>query len=108
MFENLTLEDLTLVGAVVFLFHWTGLVSAFHALLKCRTSQAAIAWSFPLVMFPYLTLPLYWIFGRAKYYGYVTARRQGDLEINHIAAELNKHAPEFGVRLEEQETPWSH
>lgn len=105
MFENLTLQSLTIVGAVVFVFHWTGLISAFHALMRCRSPQAAIAWSISLPLIPYVALPLYWIFGRAKYHGYVTARRRGNLEINHIAAELDKYTPEFRVHLEGQETP---
>ncbi len=106
--ENMTMDDLTFFGviiaAVVFVFHGAGLVSAFHALMKCRNSQAAIAWSITLVTFPYGVLPLYWIFGSRKYLGYVTARRRGNLEVNHIAEGLDKYTPEFRVRVEGQVT----
>ena len=90
--QDMTVDDLTFIGAiaalVVFFFHGTGIISAFHAVMRCRTSQGAIAWGVSLVSFPYVALPLYWLFGRTKYHGYVTSRRQGDLEINHIAQEL--------------------
>ena len=107
--DPLSLDDLTFWGVVVAVavlgFHGLGIVSAFHALMKCRTSQSSVAWGISLVSFPYLALPFYWVFGRTKYHGYVTSRHKGDLEINHIAQELAKYAPKFRERLEQQETP---
>ena len=107
--DPVDMDDLTFWGAVVALVvltsHGMGIVSAFHALMQCRTSQSSIAWGISLVSFPYLALPFYWVFGRTKYHGYVTSRRKGDLEINHIAHELAKYAPKFRERLEQQETP---
>ena len=47
-----------------------------------------MAWTISLLTFPYLALPLYWVFGRGKFHGYVAARRSGDLKIHHIAADL--------------------
>ena len=52
-----------------------GVVSAIHAVLHVRTSQAAIAWVVSLITFPLLTLPFYWVLGRNKFNGYVEAMR---------------------------------
>ena len=63
-----------LLGLGIFLVHVMGAVSAVLALMSSRTSQGAIAWIVSLVTFPYAALPAYWIFGRPRFYGYVSAR----------------------------------
>ena len=81
------------MGVVLLLaaIHLSGIVSALHAAVRTRTAQGAVAWSISLVTFPYLALPLYWVFGRGKFHGYVAARRSGDLKIHHVAAALRGH-----------------
>ncbi len=73
---------------IVFIFHFLGVIAALDAIWKGRTSQGSIAWAVTLIVFPYLAVPLYWIFGDRKFYGYVNARRSGDIEINDIAHDL--------------------
>ena len=77
-----------LLSLLAGLIHLSGFFSALHAAVRTRTAQGAVAWTISLVTFPYLALPLYWVFGRGKFHGYVAARRSGDLKINHIAADL--------------------
>jgi len=88
--DNFSVGVLLLVTAI----HLSGIASALHAAVRTRTAQGAVAWSISLVTFPYLALPLYWVFGRGKFHGYVAARRSGDLQIHHVAAALR-------LRLEE-------
>jgi cardiolipin synthase len=76
---------LEIVGIVIPLIHGAGMVLAAHAALFGRTSQGAIAWALSLIFFPYAAVPLYLVFGRKKFYGYVEARRQGDRRIDHVA-----------------------
>ena len=68
---------------------------AIESIFKSRTSQGAIAWSLGLVFLPPLVVPVYLLFGQRKFYGYIDARRKGDLEIQRIAknllAELSEH-----------------
>lgn len=88
---GLTEEQQPLVLAVAaFVFFVLGIVSALEAILKTRTAQGAVAWALLLVIFPPLMVPLYWIFGRRKFRGYVRARRKGNLEIQLLAADLNE------------------
>jgi cardiolipin synthase len=75
---------------LVVLFYVLGIVSTFNALLTARTSQGAIAWAIGLVSFPYVALPLYWIFGRSKFQGYVDARRVGDEMLHNVTADLER------------------
>ncbi|GAB4369304.1 MAG: cardiolipin synthase [Kiloniellaceae bacterium] len=78
--------------------HLSGIVSALHAAVRTRTAQGAVAWSISLVTFPYVALPLYWVFGRGKFHGYVAARRSGDLQIHHVAAALQAQVVDGGHR----------
>src|SRR3954449_9103738 len=89
------------IGLVAFLLHLLGVVTAIHAVMTARTSQGAIAWALLLILFPYLTLPAYGIFGRGKFQGYVKARRAGDSQIDHIARALEKKMRLFRMRDEE-------
>jgi len=65
-----------------------GILSAIHAILNTRTSQSAIAWGISLITFPFITLPLYWIFGRNKFYGYVEALRSGEEQHRDMIANI--------------------
>lgn len=68
-----------MIATVVILFQLAGFASAIHAIMSTRTEQGAVAWSVSLVAFPYLAVPAYWVFGRSRFEGYVTAR-QGEME----------------------------
>jgi cardiolipin synthase len=84
------------VWLIIGLAHMLGFASSFHAIMSTRTSQGAIAWAVSLNAFPYVTVPAYWVLGRNKFQGYVTARRARDSEslerLGEIAA---KAAPYF-------------
>jgi cardiolipin synthase len=64
--------------------HAVGAATAVHAVMKTRTSQGAIAWALALITLPYVTLPLYLLFGRDRFRGYIEARREEGLRIAHL------------------------
>ena len=84
------MNQLTFWAIVVFCVHFTGIAHAVHAVLHARTSQAAIAWSMALVIFPWIALPLYWLFGRTRLWGNIDARRAHD----NVAADYAHEALE--------------
>ena len=88
---------LPLIGLIAAAIEVLGVLTAIHAVMGVRTAQGAIAWAVSLVTFPYITLPLYWIFGRNKFRGYVDARRAGELEIQRVAREAGRRAREEGL-----------
>ena len=83
-----------LVGILYPLVEILGIVTAVHAIRRVRSSQAAIAWAIALVTFPLLTLPLYWIFGRNKFSGYVETIRQGEEEHSRQVDEIMRRMKE--------------
>lgn len=100
MIDVVLLEWIGLIGIAL---HILGIVAAIHAVMTARTSQGAIAWALLLILFPYLSLPAYGLFGRGKFQGYVKARRAGDSQIDHIARALEKKMHLFRVRDEDSE-----
>ncbi len=50
--------------------------SATHALFTVRTAQGTIAWIIGLIAFPWLGLPLYWMFGSRKFDAHSEAMRK--------------------------------
>lgn len=88
-----------MVAAVlVVVFHGLGAVSAVHAVMSTRTSQGAIAWAVSLVTFPYVALPAYWVLGRTKFQGYVSARRDTDIRNRHLQREAIARVEPYRVK----------
>ena len=68
---------LTLAAIIVPIVEIAGLLTAWHAIVHVRSAQGSIAWAIGLITFPWLALPIYWVFGRNKFHGYVETLRKG-------------------------------
>jgi len=88
-----------LLSAFVTLIHLLGVLTAVHAVMHARTSQAAAAWAITLLAFPYVGLPGYLFFGRSKFLGYVRARRAGteqaERELKRLDLGWERHPPKL-------------
>jgi cardiolipin synthase len=82
------MELTIIVGAILTVFEVLGIISALDAIMKTRTSQGAIAWAVSLVTMPFIVVPLYWIFGRNKFKGYVKLRNSANIQIRHVIERL--------------------
>lgn len=106
-------------AVVVPLLEVLGIITAIHAVYSARSSQGAIAWAVSLIAMPIVTLPLYWIFGRNKFNGYVETMRSGlkehERKISRILKPLAdakseaslKPPPEFQVFANMAKMPFS-
>jgi len=83
---------LRLIGIGASVAELLGIITAFHAVMHSRTAQGATAWVISLVTMPFVSLPLYWIFGRSKFQGYIKGRRSGDARIDEY---LEQFAEQF-------------
>ena len=73
---GLEIEATTWVGFLfVAAFYIIGILHILHALMHTRTSQGTIAWVVSLLAIPFFAIPLYWLLGRNKFFGYIRARR---------------------------------
>lgn len=87
---------------IIIIFYIIGLALSILALWRSRTPQAATAWIIGLASFPFITLPLFLIFGRNKFYQYVSQRKifdktaeQAIVFINKILSFRKQMPPEF-------------
>jgi len=76
-----------MIALIVAAFHVAGLLTSIHAIMTTRTEQGAIAWAVALNTVPYLSVPAYWVLGRSRFQGYVTARRGEMAEIVDVREE---------------------
>ncbi len=94
--------EITLLGLFIGVTEVLGILTSIHAIMYTRTPQGAIAWFFPLVLFPFLALPLYWVLGRNRFHGYLVTRRAGETEVQQrVAAGIERFRREFGVTPDE-------
>ncbi len=73
-----------------------GVIAAIHAVMKTKSPQAAIAWAISLVTFPWLAIPVYVVFGRSKFHGYVLLRGSTDKAIRPRVENLRIEAVQSG------------
>jgi cardiolipin synthase len=90
-------------GIFLSALHVVGLFLAVHAVMTVRTSQGAIAWSLLLITLPLLGIPLYVVFGKSRFEGYIRARRTGNLAINHVATRAYDAMASFRAEVRDPE-----
>ena len=73
---------LQILSFITVLAYLAGFLSTYHVIMSRRTSQAVIAWAISLCTFPILALPIYWLFGRTRFHGYVDALRHQDMGVS--------------------------
>ncbi len=74
-------QDLTLAAVVLASAEIGGLLLAVDAVMRRRSSQGAIAWAVGLVAMPVLAIPVYLVFGRTRFQGYVESLRAKEAEL---------------------------
>tara|TARA_R110000868_G_scaffold144960_4_gene364556 strand:- start:76563 stop:77996 length:1434 start_codon:yes stop_codon:yes gene_type:complete len=65
-----------LVSLFLILIYVLSIIYAIKAIMTVRTSQGTIAWVVSLLTFPFVALPLFWLFGRRKFHGYADSMRK--------------------------------
>ncbi len=88
---------LTVFAFLIPFLELLAIATAVSAIMHTRTSQGAIAWTISLVTVPFLALPLYWIFGRSKFQGYVKLRSIRNREVRHILDQQHRAMDAAGM-----------
>ena len=87
------------VSLIFLIMHLLGFISSIDAVMGSRTSQGAIAWVISLNTFPIIAVPSYWVLGRSKFKGYVTARQMDESKLSYIASETLQDKAGFASDL---------
>jgi cardiolipin synthase len=79
------MQNLSVVVIGLAITEIAALLLVVDVVMRPRSSQGAIAWSIGLIALPFLTVPLYLIFGRTKFQGYVEALREAEERVGDHA-----------------------
>ncbi len=101
------MSDFSILSAIASVFYLIGAICAVAALWRSRTYQGATAWVVALISFPFASVPLFLIFGRNKFFGYVRKRSELD---QTVRAELKQVESLFRTqsRPPKDLTPFAH
>ncbi len=95
------LNDLTFWALITLIIFVLAALSIFKAIMETRTPQGAIAWVLSLFYMPFITLPIYWIFGRNKFSGYETSYKvYSDSTFSRFRDELFEYLKTNNIREE--------
>lgn len=86
------MPDTSILATLVSLFYLGSVACIYRILLTYRTTQGAIAWIIGLLGLPYVAVPLFLVFGRSRFGGYVKARRMGDQSLTDLLNRFEKKA----------------
>lgn len=81
--------DFNFWGSVYFLVELLAIAFAIRAIITARTSQGAIAWAISLILLPWVTIPLYIVFGTHRLQNHLMKRRRGEEYIGKDATQLD-------------------
>ncbi|MFO7600996.1 MAG: cardiolipin synthase [Candidatus Desulfacyla sp.] len=100
--EHIAAELGVLAGAI----YLAAVAMAFDAVMRNRTAQGAIAWAVSLITIPLVALPLYVIFGRSRFNGYVAARRSNNRDLKRIVDRMAVFGPTFQASMASGRESW--
>lgn len=98
----ITINWFSVYSIVSLLVHILGIANAAHAVMNVRSSRGAIAWAISLITFPWLAMPLYWIFGRSQFQGYSEAIRKVYLEHKALAHHAYEEIAKYQAKLPDE------
>lgn len=78
-----------------------GIATAMHAIMHVRSDRGTIAWCVALVAMPLIALPLYAVFGRAKFARYRETISEAFDDVRNSAKPLAASVKPFEVKVEE-------
>lgn len=83
----ISLEHFSFTWTVLITAEIVGFLCAIDAVMLPRSSQGAIAWFIALISMPFITVPLYILFGRTRFHGYKETIREKEALIGADMAE---------------------
>jgi len=79
-----------LLAAVLVISYMLAFACIHRVLMSYRTAQGAAAWIISLLTMAPLAVPLFFLFGRSRFDGYVKARRLGNQAVNHLVERFER------------------
>ncbi len=99
MFENFS--EKAIIGTLL-LIGWElfAVLTIFNVVMKTRSAAGAWGWSMAVLALPFIAVPLYWLFGRNNFNGYVERLREGRKANEEVFRELRNTLRRYDAKLE--------
>ncbi|MBN9670422.1 cardiolipin synthase [Roseibium aggregatum] len=97
---EILLDNLGLVAAFVAIVYVTAIVCAVREIMNSRTAQGSIAWLLSLFFLPFLTVPLYFVFGWRSFSDYA------NIQATLGRSERARRADELGLTDHDETREW--
>ncbi|MDV3504131.1 cardiolipin synthase [Marinobacter sp. M-5] len=91
------MPEITFIAMALGLLYASAFACIVRILLSYRTAQGALAWIIGLVAVPYLAVPMFLLFGRNRFGGYVRARRMGDAALTNLLNRFEKQTTSISL-----------
>lgn len=86
------MPDFSVLALGALLLYGVALFFIYRILMTYRSAQGAVAWIISLLALPWISVPLFLMFGRNRFYGYVRARRSGDKALDPLITQFEHQA----------------
>lgn len=96
------MPDTSLLAIALSLLYLGSAACIYRILLTYRTTQGAIAWIISLLGLPYVAVPLFLVFGRSRFGGYVKARRMGDKSLTTLLDRFERKSSSLSMPDQQQ------
>ena len=96
------MPDISLLAIAVGLLYLGSAACIYRILLTYRTAQGAIAWIISLLALPYVAVPMFLVFGRSRFGGYVKARRMGDQSLTDLLNRFERQTTSLSTPKQQQ------
>ena len=97
---DIVAHNLGLIAAFLAVLYLTAALCAVREIMNSRTSQGSVAWLLSLFFLPYLTVPLYFVFGWRSFSDYAKIQRTLG------RSERARRADELGLTDHEETREW--
>lgn len=101
------ISNLSALTITVVLVYILAIITAVRALFEVRTPQGTAAWVVFLLSFPFVSLPLFWIFGRRKFNGYKSPRLRVQVATRPISDKVLDLFKGAEISVDPIRTPYS-
>lgn len=98
----ITIEILSIYSAISLVVHVLGIANAGHAVINVRSSRGAIAWGISSIAFPWLAIPLYWIFSKTRFRGYREAISRAYYQRQNLVSYADDEILKFKAQLPQE------
>ena len=97
----MSIADVPWLPLALALIYLAAAACIYRILMTYRVAQGAIAWILALIGLPYVAVPMFLLFGRNRFGGYIRARRTGDAALTELLNHFEQQTAAVSKRDDE-------